>query len=316
MIPSWDKGFSDVSLIGQHDIVIKNIIKSKLKDTDAFINSTWFECDNEFQNILSCNPKRLVFYSGPDWENKLCRQKEYDKFNHDNIIFVGNTDGEYYFSFWLDFVYSNLDTFELFDNSYAVSNMKHFMCLNRKPHRHRKFLVIGLRGLMDYGYLSWGGDNPILLNQDKCVSDKSWDDGSYPIDNDVLSLGHQYNWQSHFLNVVTESVHHTKTFVSEKTLKPIIGKRPFIILGDDKIYDKLHDWGIDTFDDLFGTGYKDPNFENRIGWIYNTVHRLCQIPKEELPVMLEHLRPRLDKNYNKLREQMILNRKKIEDIIL
>lgn len=316
MIPTWDKGFCTTNLIGQHDSIIKNTIKSQLKHTDAFVNSTWFEYDDDFENILSYNPKRLVFYSGPDWENTICRRDAYAKFDNDNIIFVGNTDGEYYFSFWLDFVYENIDSFELFDNSYAVSNMKHFMCLNRKPHHHRKLLVMGLRSLMDYGYLSWGGDNPILLNEDSCITDKTWIDGAYPIENDVLSLGHPHNWQSHFLNVVTESCNHSNTFVSEKTLKPIIGKRPFIILGDNKIYDKLHEWGIDTYDDLFGTGYNDPNYENRIEWIYNTVHRFCQIPKEELPVMLEHLRPRLDKNYNKLREQMILNRERIKDIKL
>ena len=316
MIPIWDKGFSQYSVIGQHDIKLKNIIKSKLQDTDAFINSTWFECDDDFQNILKYNPKRLVFYSGPDWENSKCRRKEYAKFNHDNIIFVGNTEGDFYFSFWLDFVYENITTFELFDVEKFIP-AKHFMCLNRKPHYHRKVLVDKLRSLNNFGYLSWGGDDPILLEHDSVVSDKTWQDGAYPIGNDVLSLGHQYNWQTHFLNVVTESVHHTNTFVSEKTLKPIIGRRPFIILGDNKVYAKLHEWGIDTFDDLFGTGYNDPNHEHRINWVYENVKNFCKyIPINELPQLYNDIKPRLYKNYAILLRQMVSNRKKIEAIKL
>ena len=47
---------------------------------------------------------------------------------------------------------------------------------------------------------------------------------------DVTSLGHPDNWQSFFVNVVVETAPGAMDFISEKTLKPILGYKPFIIL--------------------------------------------------------------------------------------
>ena len=57
--------------------------------------------------------------------------------------------------------------------------------------------------------------------------------------NDIISLGDPNYWNKHFCAVVTESVMHSDVFLSEKTFKPLIGLRPFIILGDGGLYDKL-----------------------------------------------------------------------------
>ena len=110
-------------------------------------------------------------------------------------------------------------------------------------------------------------------------------------------------WCKHFLNVVTETVIHSDVFVSEKTYKPILGLRPFVILGDDRIYDILHDYGIDTFDDLLGTWYKDKNYENRINSIVDNVKKIEALGAEKRCDVFKSLEKRLMNNRMKLIEQ-------------
>lgn len=70
---------------------------------------------------------------------------------------------------------------------------------------------------------------------------------------DLCSLGRLDLWQQHFLNVVSETVFFPwdTTFVTEKTWKPIVGMRPFIINGQTKIYQYLRSNGFKTFEKYF-----------------------------------------------------------------
>lgn len=66
---------------------------------------------------------------------------------------------------------------------------------------------------------------------------------------DLCSLGRLDLWQQHFLNIVSETVYYPwdTTFVTEKTWKPIVGLRPFVINGQTQIYQWLRDHGFRTF---------------------------------------------------------------------
>ena len=85
------------------------------------------------------------------------------------------------------------------------------------------------------------GDASIDNNPD--VQDKNY----YP--NDIYSLGDINIWNNHFLNIVTETLDEPSglTWITEKTLKPIIGSRPFVLYGDKKIYDLLESFGLEHF---------------------------------------------------------------------
>ena len=63
------------------------------------------------------------------------------------------------------------------------------------------------------------------------------------------TLGSLYLWQNHFLNIVSETEFFPwdNMFVTEKTWKPILGLRPFIINGQTQIYSWLRDQGFKTF---------------------------------------------------------------------
>jgi len=325
----YDKGFDATTIIGVHDLTIKEMLKAKCKPGTSFINSTWIERDDDLKALLASNPEKIVCYSGPDWENRVCRSKANDAIgSHPNVVRFGNYDGDHYFSFWLDFVYEHWDKYNNPDCFDMVNNdiKKVYMCLNRKPHMHRVELIKHLsdKNLLDYGYISLGKfDNPwdykglpvpITLPVD--VKNEEGDHAvagtAGGITNDITSLGLRSNWNSHFLNIVSETTIHTNVFLSEKIFKPIIGLRPFVVLGDNNVYKILHSWGIDTFDDLFGKGYEHQWHTDRIKWIGNIIQNYKQ--KKDLKELLISLKPRLEHNKKMLLRAAKKNRKFLEEV--
>ena len=306
----YDNGFEEKNIIGHHDKQIKQIILNQLKDNDSFLDSTWISLtDQKFRMFVDkCKKesRRIICYSGPDWDNS-CEptyqpphfSQEWELLNQCDVLQIGNTLGKHYFSFWVDFVYNNLNSYQTFDPYDLQTPLKHYMCLNRKPHRPRVELYYKLKrlGLLPYGHTSLGERAQLptdIINEegDAAVS------GNVGITNDISSLGHENNWNSHYLNVVTETTVYTDVFITEKTLKPIIGKRPFVILGDHNIYKLLKDWGFDTFDDLFGTGYNLPNYADRFNWVSSVIENLVVLDQNQLSENLIRLKPRLEHNYN------------------
>jgi hypothetical protein len=297
----YDKGFS-VPLVQTLNKEIINTIISKLDKQTAFINSTWLEQDEYLKEVLAHTPKKIVVYSGPDWENTKCRADVHQYLNSLGVpvVYVGNSLGKYYFCFWAEFVRRNLKTYDQY-NGFDFDIQKTYMCLNRKPHGHRVRFVDLLKNynLLDKGYVTLGADEnsshkPIYLEQD-IKFDKSLELNEIPgIGNDINTLGHPAHWKSHMVNIVSETTTHSSVFISEKTFKPIIGGRPFIVLGDNQIYDVLHEIGIDTFDDILGTGYNDPNIDNRMHWACNALLEL-ELVKDKNKLM-QQISKRLHRN--------------------
>jgi hypothetical protein len=111
-----------------------------------------------------------------------------------------------------------------------------YMCLNRKPHPHRLQLYQALSNLnlLDRGFVSMGGIPPLRLLGDNVKGQHiAPNPGAeqYGIENDIATLGNLNRWQRHLVNIVTETVWDIEpsNFLSEKTFKPILGLRPFLI---------------------------------------------------------------------------------------
>jgi hypothetical protein len=315
----YSQGFKN-NIIGDVDSTIENFIVSNLPENYVFINTTWLEKTDNLLNILDKN-KIAVCYSGPDWENTNCIdiRKDAHKTIRENsldVIHIGNTRGKFYFNFWTEFIRQNSSSFLSTEYIKEPNFKKLFMCLNRKPHNHRLFLVklFEQKNLLDYGYVSIFRDtNSIILNEtlsDKIILGQNSVVDNNPIKNDIVSLGDSSNWNSYFLNIVTETTVHTDVFISEKTWKPIIGQRPFLILGDCNIYDQLKEIGIDTFDDLFGTWYNNPNWEHRAKSI---VEIIDNYKKEDLKKIYFKIKPRLIRNRSRFIEYTLENIEKIKN---
>lgn len=310
------------SIIKDLDLEIINSLIKASKPNDIFIYSTWFEVDEDLKNLISKNPKRAVVYSGMDWHDTGFRKDvhEYIQSNIEQVTYVGNTDGNGYFSYWLFFIEKYFRTYTL-DQVYPKKLDKLFMCLNRKRHMHRVTLVDKLlnSSLKNKGLITLGGNinqgiPPLTLTNDitNTEGDLAIGDSVEGISNDISSLGNLENWNRSLINLVTETTHFSNTFISEKTWKPIIGLRPFIIVGDIGVYSHLKEYGIDTFDDLFGTGYKEEDFNKRIDW---AVAALKKYENHNLQDLFNQLLPRLVANKEKMEEIFKVNHTRYKKVL-
>lgn len=314
----YDKGFHG-NIIGDVDTKIKNKIISQLSKKHVFINTTWIEYNDDLKNVIS-EDKIAVCYSGPDWENSNCIDlrryaHQYIKDNSKITFYIGNTNGNFYFNYWAEFIRQNPTGF--FDLKYIQTPCfeKVFMCLNRKPHNHRSFLVneIKSKNLLQKGIVSF--ENQLVIDEslDQLVDlGEQAVHGSMLIKNDILTLGDPKNWSKFFINVVSETTVHTDVFISEKTWKPIIGMRPFLILGDQNVYIKLKELGFDTFDDMFGIWWKNLNWEERAK---NIVAILETFNLKDCDRCYQLILPRLYKNRERFLTYIKENLQRIENLL-
>ena len=185
---------------------------------------------------------------------------------------VGYYPGQYHLDFWtlvLDRFFEPIADEILLQPDYLDTA---FMCLNRKPHWHRRRLYHDMetKGVLNKGLVTMGSDSGQAVRS--LEIDSTHDDLApnaescyYGLPNDLVSLGHINNWQRCLLNVVTETcfnINHVG-FVSEKIYKPIIGCRPFLVYDTDGACKWLQDRGFctftDDFDDICDLDLKQPD---------------------------------------------------------
>jgi hypothetical protein len=234
------------------------------------INSTWYTKEYhqqvvaELQNI---DFDQIVLVSMLD--AAIPQPSWYQEFNRP-VYAIGYYPGANTIDFWaltVDQYFQKPDIDLLNYNTIDTA----YMCLNRKPHWHRKHLYnqLTLLKIAEQGIVSMGGDNASaerLLIQDAGQCDLAPNAGTDQtgIANDIMSLGHSNNWQRHFLNIITETQYDiTKTyFVSEKIYKPIIGCRPFLVYSSDGAVEWLTARGFEPytndFSDISNLDLTDP----------------------------------------------------------
>jgi hypothetical protein len=88
---------------------------------------------------------------------------------------------------------------------------------------------------------------------------------------------------------------------TEKEIKPILARHPFIILNRPGVLKYMHNMGFLTFERWFDESYDDEHNDNRrLEKIINEVERLCNLSFAEWDIMLEEMAPILEHNYNRL----------------
>ena len=338
----WPEASTSIS---QMEVGIVQNLLDRLPGHVCLINSTWLGDDlkglKKFIAETTCT--EAAVYSGPDWENTNCINKRKDAHqllqdNFDKVYLVGNTNKGYYFSYWLKYIgnhwssyakakWINTPKLARKPDGTVGQNGKHFLCYNRKPHDHRVSLLnkIHDQGLENFGIISateshndYKFKNPIILDETHDEEDlkliNEWEGQSA---NDIATLGDAENWSRHFLTVVTETCIHSDVFISEKTFKPIIGLRPFLILGDQNLYKKLKEMGFDIFEDMFPDilqTMSHPDYERRIDYITNQLERITALSHEELEDKYNELSPRLWANRERLGEVIKENWERVDNI--
>lgn len=269
--PSYQWHTDETCLIDQ---LLRQIETAYPHQHNLLVNTTWFgpQFDNgayeDFLQEIDIHPVDNLFFlaaADPVFLNP-------DQLAHlvkisacKTVTYLGHFDGEYYFNFHAMVLPKYFRQYH--DDDLVLRDIKWlFVNYNRKPRVHRVDLVNKLvqHDLDRRGLISLGRNDEMfsqtteqtacfLLNEepDDYAQEGNWGmDMRYGIPHDIHSLGNMQIWQNHFITVVSETEFWPwdNMFISEKTWKPILGLRPFVINGQQKIYHYLRQQGFRTFE--------------------------------------------------------------------
>lgn len=252
IIRSFDQGWGPEWPAKQFEQQLLNQFLQPLVNSSCqavTINSTWYSKDYHQQvseQLRNLDFTHIVLISMLD--AAIPQPSWYEEFGRP-CLSVGYYPGDNFVDYWallLDHCYQPLDN--LLD---ATQIDQPYMCLNRKPHWHRKQLYDQLLklNLVDKGLVSMGNTKFLSVDREPDTLAPNFSSQHYGIPNDIVSLGHEQNWRRHFLNIVTETVFDIDQsgFVSEKIYKPIVGCRPFLVYAQNGAVAWLQSRGFETY---------------------------------------------------------------------
>lgn len=226
-------------------------------------------------------------------------------------------------------VYHEVDFSEvIFANKFTSLSScdKHFISANYqpKPHRSLIFCLLHAKKLLSQGYISvnqaTGEDYPTF------IFDIKYDDSLRPIMSEKffnLSIRKQRfldfepnhsvkgNWRWHredkfirlnnlaAVTLVTEATFDNRCFLTEKTMLPLMLKRPFLMCGGVGYLAQLKEQGYKTFDCLWDESYdSEPDLYKRYIKVSEILEELCSTSLPYLIKKCESIQNILDHNYN------------------
>lgn len=287
--------------------LIKNIqqqINTAFPDqSNLLINTTWFGpqfSNREYSKFVDlCSAQQfdnLFLLASVD---PVClTQLEIKNCQHmagaENLYLLGNFDTQYQFNFISTLLPQYFESYT--QQQLLPRAFEHvFLSYNRKPHPHRVALVdlLEQRNLLSSGIVTLG--NRYTLNEQPNLG--NWSQPmTLGIPHDIHTLGSLDLWQTFFLNVVSETVAlpWDPLFVTEKTFKPMLGLRPFVINGQPKIYAWLREQGFKTFNHYW------PSIDLENATEITTVERIVELiswlQQQDLTALYQHMLPDLIHN--------------------
>ena len=192
--------------------------------------------------------------------------------------------------------YSAESTYHSEIENIKVQNSKFtklFNCLNRGVRPARVTLLDELykNGLFEYGEISWN-----LLTTDEPfkgygLSFKHWNEERLSIDLETSDIVDSekvldfHLWSDYYLNsetlftIQSESIitdqKSEKYFLSEKTWKPLILGKPYIMVGPPGYYKYLQSFGFKLYDEIFDYSFDEiTDIDTRIQYIVSEINKL------------------------------------------
>jgi len=266
---------------------------------------------------------KLIGPNRPSWSSKLLRiLANSEKSDFKKQICRNRGMADWYF------FYHGFAALDWFRDSIFVGNeteiINVFLSLNHLIRDLRSYRIGLLARLIESGVFHHGSIS-FHANQNDCLNEiKSPDtrlskksrslitknilfDIKLPlqIDNFVdgnasAHFGHQeYKlWQRSFVHIVNETVFYDqKLHLTEKTFKPIVALRPFVLVAAPGNLEYLRSYGFRTFNQWWDEGYdtiEDP--DDRLDAITKIVEDLCQRPFAQIQEMLVDMQPVLEHN--------------------
>lgn len=127
-------------------------------------------------------------------------------------------------------------------------------------------------------------------------------DGGVGSGNFSAQFGHfDYKlFQSCFLHVINETVfYYSKLHLTEKIFKPIVSRRPFVLVAAPGNLAYLRSYGFRTFEPWIDESYdNETNNNRRLHMIAQQIERIARLSKEERSTMHHEMQEVLQHNYN------------------
>ena len=115
--------------------------------------------------------------------------------------------------------------------------------------------------------------------------------------NNVIKLQELYAHS--FIEIVHETDIHS-FFITEKTIRPILFKRPFIVMGCKGYMENLQKLGFKTFDSWFDERYDQAEGFRRLDLILRRLKEIGEKPYDELSRINLQMRETVEYNFNHL----------------
>ncbi len=225
--------------------------------------------------------------------------------------------------------FNHENTLSFFNYDRSIKKEKKFLSLNRRWRDHRLLLVCSLahNDLLDSGYVSLGvpleekQEAQYLINKlyrefksEYIISGFDKIKNNLPLQIDMVDLRiNQFQttslpiefYQKSCFSLVSSTFafdyNETSVGFTEKEIKPILARHPFIIHNLPGVLAHLKNMGFLTFEKWFDESYDEETDDTkRLIKITNEVKRLSELSFEQWDTMLEEMSPILEHNYNRL----------------
>ena len=218
---------------------------------------------------------------------------------------------------------------DFFNYDRTVKKEKKFLSLNRRWHDHRLLLVCGLayNNLLEHGYVSLGVATEEVAHAQQTINELHMQytseyinagfdkiKNNLPLQVDMVDLQiNQFQttslpikfYQTSCFSLVSSTcalqTREKSVGFTEKEIKPILARHPFIIHNLAGALTHLKNMGFLTFERWFDESYDEEIDDNkRLIKITDEVKRLSELSFEQWDIMLDEMSPVLEHNYNRL----------------
>lgn len=285
---------------------------------------------NEFVNFLANHQKQdIVLTMAPE---AVCLRtlgvyKLLDAFEFSSVEIQTWNPLEQHQKYYINFLGKNF----WFDKQHSISDTLHdwdethtFLCLYHRPTAARLALASYVRSYSSVVHFSANLD---IDQIDQFELDKllKWHVRSVPRaaqlitelpllqgSKNGLTAFHGYDYsdpltnlyRSILVDIVTESHVSGQTFFpTEKTIRPILLKKPFVMFASANYLDYLHQMGFLTFNEFWSEEYDGYEQGDRLTRIYTVIDSIAKRSKQDLIDMYWDMKFVLDHNYQLLRSK-------------
>lgn len=289
-----------IGLMERHCIenLKKQINNSSKFEVNLIVNCTWIDPD-ETQFILWFKQQHIfgktkVYFTGLidgiEWFTRSKHVEFISTFNCP-IEFIG-----FSLDNWCSFLPCLLKQYS--GDEIKLENIKNlYISLNRKPRPHRQKLISLLieNNLLDRGHVTFEKGYFEIIDSKTADTEQQLhnDDRRFSRPEDIQTLGNLEVWKSSYCVIVSETDEYDPWHISEKTWKPIMGMRPFILNSHRHTYKILEKLNLNTPAALFKNSNLDKadpiTVTEQIKMLYSkTPEELYKIYNEQYDMLLHN----------------------------